>query len=139
MLDFFKPNSKVAYTDLGIFVLRVFVPLLLITHGYDKLLSFLDGADKFPDPLHIGVRFSHALAVIGEVVAPILVILGLWTRLASVVEIIHFLVVVFMMHANEPLGEKEHGLLFLIPYVTILLTGAGKYSLDASLYKKKRY
>jgi putative oxidoreductase len=37
------------------------------------------------------------------------------------------------------LSEKEHGLLFLIPYVAILLIGAGKYSLDESLYKKRRF
>ncbi len=139
MLDFFKPSSKVAFTDWGILVLRVFVPLLLLTHGYDKLLSLLNGANDFPDPLHVGARFSHVLAVVGEVVVPILVIMGLWTRWASVVGIIHFLVVVFMMHANEPLSEKEHGLLFMIPYVTILLLGPGKYALDESLYKKRRF
>ncbi|AEI51715.1 DoxX family protein [Runella slithyformis] len=139
MFDFFKPSSKVAYTDWGILVLRVCVPLLLLTHGYDKLLSFLNGAADFPDPLHVGPRISHALAVIGEVIAPLLVIIGLWTRVAAVIEIIHFLVVAFIMHAGEPLGEKEHGLLFLIAYVTILLIGAGKYSLDRSLYQKRRF
>ena len=96
MLDFFRPSSKTAYADLGIFILRVFVSLLLIPHGYDKLLSFLDGAADFPDPLQVGARFSHFLAVVGEVVAPILLILGLLTRLASVVEIVHFLVVAFI-------------------------------------------
>jgi putative oxidoreductase len=139
MFNFFKPSSRVSYTDWGILVIRVLVPLLLLTHGYDKFLSFLNGATDFPDPLHIGVRFSHALAVVGEVIAPLFIILGLWTRVASVIEIIHFLVVVFLMHAGEPLSEKEHGLLFLIPYVTIFLTGAGKYSLDESLYKKRRF
>ncbi|AXE21068.1 DoxX family protein [Runella rosea] len=139
MFDFFKPNSKVAYTDWGVLVLRVCVPLLLLTHGYDKLLSFLNGASGFPDPLHVGAQFSHALAVVGEVIAPILVMLGLWTRVACLIEIIHFLVVAFMMHAGEPLSEKEHALLFLIPYITILLIGAGKYSLDKSLYQKRRF
>jgi putative oxidoreductase len=139
MLDFFRPSSKTAYVDLGIFILRVFVFLLLIPHGYDKLLNFLDGAADFPDPLHVGAPFSHFLAVVGEVAAPILLILGLLTRFASVVEIIHFLVVAFMMHANEPLDAKEHALLYLIPSVMLLLTGAGKYSLDSLLFQQKRY
>ncbi len=124
MFAFFKPSSKASYFDTGILILRVFVPLLLIPHGYDKLLNFLDGAADFPDPLHV---------------APVLIIFGLFTRLASVVEIVHFLVVAFMMHANEPLDAKEHALLYLIPNVMLLLTGAGKYSLDNLFFKKKLY
>ncbi|MFN8343553.1 MAG: DoxX family protein [Spirosomataceae bacterium] len=139
MFDFFKPSSKVSYPDWGVFVLRVSVSLLLLTHGYGKLLSFLNGASDFPDPLHVGSQISHALAVIGEVVAPLLIMAGLWTRLTAVVEIIHFLVVVFLMHANDPLSEREHGLLYLIAYITILLLGGGKYSLDESRYKKRRF
>lgn len=137
MFNFFKPNASIQFTDKAILVLRVFVPLLLIPHGYDKLLNFLDGAADFPDPLHVGVRLSHALAVLGEVIAPIFIITGFFTRVVSVIEIFHFWVVAFLMHANEPLGEKEHALLYLIPYVAILLMGAGKYSLDALLFKKK--
>ncbi|MEZ4904271.1 MAG: DoxX family protein [Spirosomataceae bacterium] len=136
MLDFFHPRNTTRFVDTALLMLRIFVPLLLIPHGYDKLLSFLEGAVNFPDPLHIGVRFSHALAVLGEVVAPLFIILGLFTRIAAVIEMGHFLVVAFLMHANEPLADKEHALLYLIPYTVILLTGAGRYSLDALFFKK---
>jgi len=136
MFDFFYPRTSTRFVNLALLILRVFVPLLLIPHGYDKLLSFLDGAADFPDPLHVGIRFSHGLAVLGEVIAPIFIIWGLFTRIASVIEIGHFLVVAFLMHANEPLADKEHALLYLIPYAALLLTGAGQYSLDALFFKK---
>lgn len=130
MLHFFKPASPQNYTDLGLLILRIGVSLLLLTHGYDKFLTFLEGASDFPDPLHVGARLSHALAVLGEVIAPILVMLGLLTRVAAAIEIIHFLVVAFLMHAHEPLSEKEHALLYLLPYATIFFAGAGRYSVD---------
>ncbi|WP_028667005.1 DoxX family protein [Runella zeae] len=130
MLYFFKPSSPKNYTDLGLLILRIGVSLLLLTHGYDKFLTFLEGASDFPDPLHVGARLSHALAVLGEVIAPILVMLGLLTRVAAAIEIIHFLVVAFLMHAHEPLSEKEHALLYLLPYATIFFAGAGRYSVD---------
>ncbi|MDF7817409.1 DoxX family protein [Runella sp. MFBS21] len=135
MLQFFKPSSLHNYTDLGLLILRIGVPLLLLTHGYDKFLTFLEGASDFPDPLHVGARLSHALAVLGEVIAPVLVMLGLLTRVAAGIEIIHFLVVAFLMHAHEPLSEKEHALLYLLPYATIFLAGAGRYSVDRLIAK----
>ncbi len=135
MLYFFKPASPQNYTDLGLLILRIGVSLLLLTHGYDKFLTFLEGASDFPDPLHVGARLSHALAVLGEVIAPVLVMLGLLTRVATGIEIVHFLVVAFLMHAHEPLSEKEHALLYLLPYATIFLAGAGRYSVDRLIAK----
>lgn len=137
MFSFFKPSSSQSFTDLGLLLLRVLVFIMLIPHGYDKLLSFLDGANDFPDPLHLGVRFSHFMTVFGEVAVPILLILGLFTRVAAVVEIGLFLVIAFVIHGSDPFGDKEHALLYLIPALTLLLTGAGEYSLDAALFQKK--
>ena len=137
MFSFFKPSSSQSFTDLGLLLLRVLVFIMLIPHGYDKLLSFLDGANDFPDPLHLGVRFSHFMTVFGEVAGPILLILGLFTRVAAVGGIGLFFVIAFVIHGSDPFGDKEHALLYLIPALTLLLTGAGEYSLDAALFQKK--
>ncbi|AYQ33127.1 DoxX family protein [Runella sp. SP2] len=137
MFSFFKPSSSQSFTDLGLLVLRIFVFIMLIPHGYDKLLSFLDGANDFPDPLHVGVRFSHFMTVLGEIFIPLLLIFGLFTRIAAVVEVGLFLVIAFVIHGSDPFGDKEHALLYLVPSLALLLTGAGKYSLDAALFQKK--
>lgn len=137
MLSFFKPSSSQSFTDLGLLLLRVLVFIMLIPHGYDKLLSFFDGASDFPDPLHVGVRVSHFMTVVGEVLVPILLIVGLFTRVAAIIEIGLFLVIAFVIHGSDPFGDKEHALLYLIPSITLLLSGAGKYSLDAVLFQKR--
>jgi putative oxidoreductase len=60
-------------------------------------------------------------------------VIGLFTRLALIPLIITTLVIVFVVHGNDPLGDKEHGILFLIPYLALLLAGPGKYAADRLL------
>ncbi len=46
------------------------------------------------------------------------------------------LVAVFIVHADHDFGKKELGLFYLINYLVIFLSGAGKYSLDKLILKK---
>jgi putative oxidoreductase len=70
-------------------------------------------------------------------VAPILLIVGFKTRLASIPAIITMFVAAFVAHAGEPLDEREHSMLYMIAFIAIALIGSGKYSLDAWLQKRK--
>ena len=45
------------------------------------------------------------------------------------------LVVIVIVHQNDPFKEKEHAISFLIPFIALLLTGPGKYSVDALIKK----
>jgi putative oxidoreductase len=47
------------------------------------------------------------------------------------------MVVVFIVKAGDPIGERESGLLYLLPYVFLFITGAGKYSLDYLIFGRK--
>ena len=120
--------------SLAILILRVGFALLLIPHGYDKLQEFLAGHHDFPDPLHVTPIVSQGLTIFAEFFCSILLFLGLFTRPALVVLIICMTIIAFLIHGNDPLGDKEHALLYLIAYISIFLTGAGKYSLDARLF-----
>jgi putative oxidoreductase len=46
-------------------------------------------------------------------------------------------VAAFVAHAADPLQVKELSLLYLAVFASIFVTGAGKYSLDALLFKKR--
>jgi putative oxidoreductase len=48
------------------------------------------------------------------------------------------MVAAFMAHGADPFAKKELALLYLLIYVTILVTGSGKYSLDHYLNKNKK-
>lgn len=102
----------------------------MLTHGIPKLMKLLEGNFEFGDPIGLGPTVSLILAVIGEVFAPVLIIVGYKTRLAAIPAAITMAVAVFVVHAADPIGTKEKALLFLIGFVVIAICGAGKYSLD---------
>lgn len=116
--------------NLGLLLLRIGFGGMLLTHGIPKLLKMLSGDFSFGDPIGIGEPASLVLAVLGEVIFPILVIVGFKTRLSSIPIIITMVVAAFIVHAADPLGTKEKAILYLIGFVAIALLGAGKYSVD---------
>lgn len=132
---FFKPIVLTNQVSLAIFILRLGFALLLIPHGYNKLQSFLAGDHDFPDPLHISPAGSQALTIFAEFFCALLLILGLFTRLSAIILIVCMLIIAFVIHGEDPLGDKEQSLLYLIGFVVVFLTGPGKYSLDARLFK----
>jgi putative oxidoreductase len=102
----------------------------MLTHGLPKFQNLISGNFEFGDPIGIGAAPSLFLAVIGEFICPILVIIGFKTRWATVPTIITMLVAVLIVHGADPFNVKEKAVLFLIAFVSVLILGPGKYSLD---------
>lgn len=121
-------NKK--FNDLGLLILRIGFAGMLLTHGIPKINSLFESPIKFADPIGLGETTSLILAIIGEVVAPILVLIGFNTKIATIPTIITMLVAAFVVHASDPLNVKEKALLFLVGFLVIFFTGAGKYSID---------
>ena len=140
-------------TSYGVFALRVMVGLMmLVGHGIPKIRHYAALKDAFyvADlfPLnHLSPPLSLMACIGAEVGASILIILGLTTRPAAFVLAFNMVVAVFGTQARAPwffappdaLIAKELGLLYLIPLISIILTGAGAWSLDARLCKENRY
>lgn len=130
-------------TSIGLLILRLGFGGYMLTHGWGKLQMLFRGQfDEFPDPLGIGSGLSLTLAVLGEVLFPVLVILGLLTRLSAAPVVITMAVAAFVIHASDPWSggspSKELALLYLIAFLTLIFTGAGRYSLDAVVSPRLR-
>ncbi len=125
--------------NLGLLILRAASGLILaFGHGWGKLTNFSEMSTQFADPFGFGMAASLVLTVFAEFFCAIAVALGILARVATLPIIIMFLTVVLIIHANDPWSKQEFGLLYLIPFVTILLTGPGKYSLDNLIFKWKK-
>ena len=115
---------------IALLILRIGFGGFLMTHGIPKIQRLFESPIKFTDPFGIGDTATLILTIIGEVVAPIFIIIGYKTKLAAIPSAITMAVAAFVIHAKDDLGTKEHALLFLFAFIAILLAGPGKYSVD---------
>ncbi len=119
--------------DFALLLLRFMSGLLIITHGWPKLLGFADRASGFPDPFGMGSAASLSLTIFAEFFCGILVCLGLFTRIALLFLVLVMAVIVLFIHGADPLPEKEYPLLLMVAYITLYFTGPGRFSIDAAL------
>ncbi|MFA5664654.1 DoxX family protein [Castellaniella sp.] len=120
--------------DLGKLVLRLSLGIFLLLHGVAKLGADLTWLGNTLAAKGLPGFFAYGV-YLGEVVAPVLIILGLFTRVGAAIAIINMLFVIGLVHAADlfTLGQSGgHALelqgLFLFGSVAILLLGAGTYS-----------
>lgn len=121
--------------NLSMFLLRIGFGLLMMPHGYDKLVNFGRYRVDFMDFLGMGGTLSLALVVFAEFFCSLFVMIGLFTRLTVVPLIIEMSVVVLKAHGGDIFGKGEMGALFLIGLMPILLCGPGKASVDGIMGK----
>ncbi len=120
-------------TEIGKLVLRLGVAGLMMPHGYSKFNYFLEGGMdvSFGDPLGVGEIPTLIMAIIAELICPILIIVGFKTRLAAILPAITMFVAAFVVHIDDPWTKIEFPLLYLTGFLSIILIGPGKLSLDA--------
>ncbi|WP_276166641.1 DoxX family protein [Zobellia alginiliquefaciens] len=121
--------SNTLLKDIGLALLRIAASAMMAVHGYGKLQMLINGAE-FGDPIGIGATPSLFLAVLAELVCPILIIFGFKTRWAAIPTAITMAVAAFLVHGADPFQKKELALMYLAVFVSIILLGPGKYSVD---------
>lgn len=120
-------------------VLRIAVGLAFAMHGWQKLHDMgLEGVTGFLTMLGFPIPMVFAVLLIaGELVGGIMLILGLWTHWAAKVTAFIALVALLTVHATKGffLPGYEYILVLFAGAVSLMITGAGKYSLDAKMMK----
>ena len=120
--------------DIAKLLLRVTLGLLILLHGIAKLKGgpdfILDVVGKAGLPPALGY-----LVYIGEVVAPLLLIIGLFTRAAALIVMLNMLSAIALVHMRQLLTISEEGGwalelqgMYLASAIAIALLGAGRYS-----------
>lgn len=122
--------------DLGKLILRFTLGFLMLFHGYDKLTNGIDGIkflvtkDGLPEFLAYGVYM-------GEIVVPILIILGFFTRISSIIYAGTMFFAIYLAHTQDIFAISEKGAwgielqgLFMLGALALAFLGAGKYSID---------
>lgn len=123
--------------DLGKFILRVSFGLMFLLHGIHKIFGGTEFIQGLFEQHGLPAFFAYGV-YLGEVVVPILIILGLFTRLSAIIWIGTSLMVIWLMHADDLFTVNKVGAwaaegigVYLFAAITIMLIGPGKYALES--------
>jgi len=121
--------------DVGRLILRLTVGVLMLLHGIAKLTGGIGFIVDVVTKAGLPAPFAY-LVYVGEVLAPILLIIGLWTRAAAIIVVIDIIVAIALVHGGELLALNDAGGwalelqgLYLFGALAIAFVGAGRYSL----------
>ena len=124
--------------DTGKLILRVALGVLILLHGIAKIGSGVNGISAGL-AAHGLPGFLAYLVYVGEVLAPVLVIAGIYTRPAAWIMAINMLVAIWMVHMKDlfMLGKNggwalELQGMFLFAAIAVALMGAGRFSVGGS-------
>ncbi|MEJ8853052.1 DoxX family protein [Variovorax robiniae] len=124
--------------DTGKLILRLALGVLILLHGVAKLSS---GVGYIA-----GLMTSHGLpsalaylVYVGEIIAPVLLIVGIYTRPAAWITVINMLVAIALVHMKDisSLGKSggwalELQGMFLFAALAVAFLGAGRFSVGGS-------
>lgn len=124
--------------DLGKLVLRTAIALLMLFHGVSKLIGGVDFITGMVAKMGLPSALGY-LVYIGEVVAPLLILFGIWTRAAALVLVANMIVAVLLVHTAEFFTLSQSGGwalelqgFYFASAIAVALIGAGRFSVGGA-------
>jgi putative oxidoreductase len=124
--------------DAGKLILRLILGVLVLLHGIAKIMGGVDGIVGTVAKAGLPSAFGY-LVYVGEVAAPLLLIVGLWTRLAALILAINMVVAVALVHMGDLFTLNKQGGwtlelqgMFLFGAIAVMLLGAGRFSVGGA-------
>ena len=122
--------------DIGKLILRVSVGVLILFHGMNKIIYGVGGVKHLLSEAGLPQFLAYG-AFLGEVIAPIFLILGLYARVASLVLAFNMFVAILLAYGGSMLVLSKHGGLvmelpffYFIASIIIFILGSGRYSVN---------
>jgi len=122
--------------DTAKLLLRLTVGIMILFHGVEKVTNGINGVKYLVTNSGLPEFLAYGIYV-GEIVLPILIVLGLYARVASLFLALNMAVAIFLAYGSSlfELGKfgapvMELPLLYLILSLLIFMFGSGKYSVN---------
>lgn len=138
-----RPDTRAVGPNLNLddgarLLLRVSLGALMLLHGIAKLTGGIAGIQGMVAKAGLPPALGY-LVYLGEVVAPLLLIVGLWTRAAALVLAVNMVVAVALVHLGQfgtiaPTGgwALELQAFYFVMAVAVALLGAGRFSIGGA-------
>jgi putative oxidoreductase len=132
--------KKLSNIDLGLLILRLAVGGLMIPHGISKLFKGTEGIAEMLAARGFPEIIAHG-AIVGELIAPLLIVIGLFTRPASAVLAFNMIMSIYLAFGWAGFQLNQHGgitvelnLLYLFGALALMFTGAGRYAVSKNVW-----
>ena len=127
-------NYTSSSDDFGKLILRAVLALLILFHGVSKIFGGIGMITGLVQKAGLPPVAAY-LVYVGEVIAPLMILFGVWTRLAALIVVINMLVAVGLVHVPQIFTLSQTGGwalelqgMYLAGALAIALLGAGRYS-----------
>jgi putative oxidoreductase len=127
-------NSVKTPYDLIMLLFRVTASVQLkVVHGLKKIGFGTGIIESVPNPFKLPNDINYGFAVASNIIFPLFIILGWYTRLAAIPVLVVTFSGYFVVHWNDSLLESDIPFMYSITFLLIALLNPGKYSLDSYL------
>ena len=121
--------------DLGAFLLRLMLGGLLLFHGVSKALNGIDWIKASLVSHHLPALIAYGV-FIGEILAPLLILAGIWTRVSAIVVVIDLVVAILLVRLPSMFAISKSGgwameqdFFFLLSALALAFIGPGRLRL----------
>lgn len=122
--------------NVALLIFRVLLSIELFrVHGLKKFRLENGQKEHVPNPLHLPEQLNGLVATFSDTVVPVLVILGVATRLAVLPTIGVTAIGYFVVHRNDPVEIRDVPFMYTLCFLFLLAVGPGTYSLDTYLFE----
>lgn len=122
--------------ELGKLVLRATIGGIMLFHGVGKMSHGVEGVKKLIATKGLPDFFAYGV-YIGEVIAPLLMIVGFWSRTAALIVAFNMVVAILTAHAGDVFKTGPGGgwaielqMLYLLGSLAVALLGPGRLSVS---------
>ena len=131
-------SSAPLYQSAGLALISILLGAFMIFHGWE-LFDTAKMNEYTTWDLFKGSGFGGSLPYIGkaaELIGGILLLLGLFTRLASILIICTMAYITFIIADGKIFSNDQHPFLFVLLGLVFFFIGGGKWSIDNFLFNK---
>ena len=122
--------------DLGKLVLRLMLGILMLFHGYAKIVKGVGGIEASVRSAGVPAWVAYGV-YIGEVIAPLLVILGFYARVGGLIILVNMIFAITLSHSSQLFDISRTGGwalelqgFFMFTGLAVALIGPGRYGIN---------
>ncbi len=128
---------SIGAADKATLFLRLFIGALLFTQAITKSQQYPWLESEYPTIL--GIDGASVVTIVGllELIAGVMLTVGLLTRLVAIVMAIAMLAAAFVFFPGQSFDQSELKVVYAGIYVALAISGGGRYAFDTIIFVKR--